>query len=89
MGHRRRVRCCASPRASHNGPPRQPTTWDRNESKAVRQAIRKAGARLVFLHKYSPDLNPIEPTFSKLKANLRKAEPRTVDDICAPGGEIL
>jgi transposase len=60
-----------------------------HKSKAARQAIRKAGARLIFLPKYSPDLNPIEPSFSKLKANLRKAEPRTVDDICAAIGEIL
>jgi putative transposase len=60
-----------------------------HKSKAARQAIRKAGARLIFLPKYSPDLNPIEPSFSKLKANLRKVEPRTGDDICAAIGEIL
>ena len=60
-----------------------------HKSKAARQAIRKAGARLIFLPKYSPDLNPIEPSFSKLKANPRKAEPRTVDDICAEIGQIL
>lgn len=44
-----------------------------HKSKAVRQAIRNAGARLIFLPKYSPDLNPIEKFFSKLKHGLRKA----------------
>lgn len=43
----------------------------------VRAAIRKAGARLFFLPPYSPDLNPIEQVFSKLKTLLRKAEART------------
>jgi len=38
-----------------------------HKGKAVRQAIRGVGARLVFLPKYSPDLNPIEQVFSKLK----------------------
>jgi putative transposase len=44
-----------------------------HKGKAVRQAIRAAGARLMFLPKYSPDLNPIEQLFAKLKAFLRKA----------------
>ena len=48
----------------------------------VRQAIRAAGARLVFLPAYSPDLNPIEQVFAKLKALLRKAAERTFDDVC-------
>jgi len=60
-----------------------------HKSKAVRQAIRNAGARLIFLPKYSPDLNPIEPGFSKLKTSLRKAAARTVDDVCDAIGEIL
>ena len=60
-----------------------------HKSKAVRQAIRNVGARLIFLPKYSPDLNPIEPSFSKLKGALRKAEARTVDDVCDAIGEIL
>ncbi len=38
-----------------------------HRGKAVRDAIRKTGARLLFLPKYSPDLNPIEQVFSKLK----------------------
>ena len=53
-----------------------------HKSKAVRRAVRAVGARLVFLPKYSPDLNPIEQVFAKLKAELRKAKPRTVDAIC-------
>jgi transposase len=40
--------------------------------KAVRHAIRKVGAHLIFLPKYSPDLNPIEQVFAKLKTLLRK-----------------
>jgi len=51
--------------------------------KAIRDAIRGAGARLLFLPKYSPDLNPIEKLFSKIKHWLRKAQARTrqaVDD---------
>ena len=46
---------------------------------AVRAAIRAAGARLVFLPPYSPDLNPIEQVFAKLKTLLRKAAERTVE----------
>jgi transposase len=49
---------------------------------AVRLAIRKAGARLIFLPKYSPDLNPIEQFFAKLKHHLREAQARTRDAVC-------
>jgi transposase len=48
-----------------------------HKSKAVRQAIRAVGARLLFLPKYSPDLNPIEQLFAKLKHWLRNAAGRT------------
>ena len=44
----------------------------------VREVIEAAGARLRYLPKYSPDLNPIEQAFSKLKAHLRKAAERTI-----------
>ena len=44
---------------------------------AVRKAIRSAGARLLFLPPYSPDLNPIEQVFAKLKLLLRKAAERS------------
>ena len=52
-----------------------------HKGKAVRAAIRATGARLVFLPKYSPDLNPIEQVFAKLKGFVRKAAPRTLDAI--------
>jgi len=52
-----------------------------HKGKAVRAAIKAAGARLIFLPKYSPDLNPIEQLFAKLKAHVRKAAPRTFDAI--------
>jgi len=56
---------------------------------AVRQAIRAAGARLLFLPKYSPDLNPIEQFFAKLKHRLRAAQKRTSNDLCEAIGDIL
>lgn len=60
-----------------------------HKTKAVRQAIRAAGAHLLFLPKYSPDLNPIEQVFAKLKALLRKAAERTVDTVCQRIGKLL
>ena len=47
----------------------------------VRQAIEGAGARLLYLPPYSPDFNPIELAFSKLKALLRKAAARTITEL--------
>ena len=52
-----------------------------HKSKAVREAIRAAGAKLFFLPPYSPDLNPIEQAFSKLKTLLRKENARTIEQI--------
>lgn len=52
-----------------------------HRGKAVRRAIRAAGAKLLFLPKYSPDLNPIEQVFSKLKHMLRKAQARSYDGL--------
>jgi transposase len=52
-----------------------------HKSAAVRIAIEAAGAELRFLPPYSPDFNPIEMAFSKLKAFLKKAAARTVDDL--------
>ena len=60
-----------------------------HKGKAVRQLIRAAGAKLFFLPKYSPDLNPIEQVFAKLKHLLRKAAARTVEAVCAAIGEVL
>ncbi len=51
------------------------------ESAAIDEAIRAKGARRVFPPKYSPDLNPIEPVFSKLKRSLRKAKERSIDTL--------
>lgn len=60
-----------------------------HRGKAVRQAIRDAGAKLFFLPKYSPDLNPIEMLFAKLKHLLRKAARRSADAICQAIADIL
>ena len=60
-----------------------------HRGKAVRQAIREVGARLFFLPKYSPDLNPIEQVFAKLKHWLRKAAARSFDAVCSSIGDIL
>jgi transposase len=49
----------------------------------VRTAIEQAGALLRFLPPYSPDFNPIEQAFAKLKAFLRRARPRTFEQVCA------
>jgi transposase len=50
-----------------------------HKGKAVRQLISSVGARLLFLPPYSPDLNPIEQVFAKLKTLLRKAAPRSIE----------
>ena len=50
-----------------------------HKSQAVRRLIRAAGAKLFFLPRYSPDLNPIEQVFAKLKTLLRKTDPRTIE----------
>jgi transposase len=55
----------------------------------IRRAIRNAGAKLFFLPKYSPDLNPIENLFAKIKHGLRKAAKRTPDAVCNALGQIL
>ena len=56
---------------------------------AVRHAIEATGARLLFLPPYSPDFNPIENAFSKLKALLRKAAARTVEQLWTVIGDSL
>lgn len=62
--------------SSHKGP-------------AVRAMIEAAGAELRFLPPYSPDFNPIENAFSKLKALLRKTAQRTIDGLWAAIGRIV
>ena len=60
-----------------------------HKGRAVRSAIRNAGAHLIFLPKYSPDLNPIEQVFAKLKHLLRKSAARTVETVCSAIGQVL
>lgn len=60
-----------------------------HKSKAVRDAIRSAGARRLFLPAYSPDLNPIEQVFSKLKTLLRKARARTCQAVAEAIAQLL
>jgi transposase len=55
----------------------------------VRAIIEKTGAKLLYLPPYSPDLNPIEMMFAKLKALLRKAKERTIDKLWDRIGLIL
>src|ERR671914_481623 len=55
----------------------------------VREAIRAAGASLLYLPPYSPDLNPIEQLFAKLKALLRKAAARTKDALWSAIGQLI
>jgi putative transposase len=60
-----------------------------HKRKAVRHAIGLAGARLFYLPQYSPDLNPIEQVFAKLKHGLRKQTARSLESVCACVGELL
>ena len=55
----------------------------------VEQAIEAAGATLLYLPPYSPDLNPIEPAFSKVKAHLRKAAEHTIPRLVRRIGRIV
>ena len=60
-----------------------------HKRRAIRDALRQAGAKLLFLPKYSPDLNPIEQVFAKLKHLLRKAAARTREAVRSTIGELL
>lgn len=60
-----------------------------HKSQEVRRLIRSAGARLFFLPPYSPDLNPIEQVFAKLKALLRRLRPRSVEQNWRSIGTLL
>ena len=60
-----------------------------HKGQAVRKAIRAAGGKLLFLPPYSPDLNPIEQVFAKLKLLLRKAAERTVQATWQRIGALL
>jgi transposase len=60
-----------------------------HKGRAVRAAIRAAKAKLFFLPAYSPDLNPIEQAFAKMKTLLRKADARTIDETWRTIGALL
>jgi transposase len=54
-----------------------------HKAPAIRRAIRAAGAKLFYPPPYSPDLNPIEQVFAKLKTPLRKANARSFEQVQA------
>lgn len=60
-----------------------------HKGEAVRQAIRAVGAHRLFLPPYSPDLNPIEQVFAKLKHWLRQAKARSIPDVHDTVARIL
>ena len=67
----------------------RPAARSRRLVSTVRQLIQGAGARLWFLPPYSPDLNPIEKAFAKIKHWMRKAQKRTVEDTWRYLGELI
>ena len=60
-----------------------------HKAAGVREIIERAGAELLFLPPYSPDFNPIENAFAKLKAMLRKAAERTIDGLWSTTAKII
>jgi transposase len=60
-----------------------------HKSEEIRTAIHAAGAELRYLPPYSPDLNPIEQAFSKLKAHLRKHQERSIENLWDRIGKLL
>lgn len=60
-----------------------------HKGRKIRAAIERQGASLLLLPPYSPDFNPIENAFAKLKALLRKAAARTIDGLWATIGRLL
>lgn len=60
-----------------------------HKAKGVREAIEAAGGKILYLPPYSPDLNPIEMAFAKLKALLRKAAERSIDALWTTIGTLL
>ena len=70
-------------RRRHHGQPRKP------QAQAIAPRIRAARAKLLFLPAYSPDLNPIEQAFAKLKTLLRKLDARTLEATWRGIGHLL
>lgn len=60
-----------------------------HKAKAIRQTIKAAGARLWFLPPYSPDLNPIEQAFAKIKHWMRMAQKRTIEETWRYVGQLV
>jgi transposase len=60
-----------------------------HKSQRARAAIKAKGAHLFFLPPYSPDLNPIEQAFAKLKTLIRKEDARTPGDLLKAAGRVL
>ena len=66
--------------------------WDRvptHQCRAAAAAVRRAGAKLMFLSPYSPDYTPIEKLWSKVKAYLRRVAARSKDSLYSALGEAL
>ena len=76
----------------HHGPEKpSPVILDNlssHKSEKAAAILKERGAWFLFLPPYSPDLNPIEMAFSKLKAHLRKAKARTIDALWQAVGSI-
>ena len=70
-------------------PPGTRPNLSSHKSAAVRRALRAAGAHLIFLPPYSPDLNPIEQVFAKLKHLLRDAAERSKEAVWRRIGDLL
>lgn len=66
-----------------------PINLGSHKSAALRRILRAAGARLWYLPPYSPDLNPIEQTFAKIKHWMRTAQKRSIDAISRHLGELI
>jgi len=60
-----------------------------HRSEAVRDILASCGAEIIYLPAYSPDLNPIEMVFSKLKSLMKKESPRNLEDIIQSVSKIL
>ncbi len=60
-----------------------------HKAKVIRDTIKAAGARLWFLQPYSPDLNPIEQTFAKIKHWMRMAQKRTIEEAWRYVGKLV
>jgi transposase len=89
---------CPRPLVGHPGEPKQQTLVSRtslidnlssHKSPKIRIAIEATGAELHFLPRYSPDVNPSEMVFSKLKTLLLKASERTIEALWSRIGELL